>query len=134
MLGLPAHIHQEDDGSHEKFERVFQAIDTHDDKWISPEAWERFFVAHAAAAGAVAPNDSVAPAASSPRTAAKERPRTTVKIVEALEEESPAKAEPDLLSILGIDTTPTPAKDEIPPDKKSAVPVKAAAAMFQVCV
>ena len=52
MLGLPAHIHQEGDGSYEKFERVFQAIDTHDDKWISPDEWERFFVKHAARAHA----------------------------------------------------------------------------------
>ena len=55
LLGLPAHIHQEGDGSHEKFERVFQAIDTHDDKWISPGEWERFFVKHAARAHAAPP-------------------------------------------------------------------------------
>ena len=51
LLGLPTHIHQEGDGSHEKFERVFQAIDEHDDKWISPEDWERYFVAHVDPAG-----------------------------------------------------------------------------------
>ena len=48
LLGLPAHIHQEGDGSHEQFERVFQAIDARDDKWITLKSWVDFFIAHAA--------------------------------------------------------------------------------------